>query len=126
MNTIEQIITQVVRLSVNEAIKPLELKIEELHKVITAQKHGENEVTTNNPVLRIKAIKEITGIGVSTVYAQMSIGLFPKPIKLGDRISGWLTSEVLAVRAARIAGQTDEQIKALVKQIEGERLQAIE
>ncbi|TDR27862.1 helix-turn-helix transcriptional regulator [Hydromonas duriensis] len=81
-------------------------------------------ISVNNPILRIKAVKELIGVGFSTIHYHVSIGLYPKPIKLGEKMSGWLTSEVLAIQAARVAGQTNEQIKALVQRLENERTQA--
>jgi prophage regulatory protein len=78
----------------------------------------------DNPILRIKAVQQTTGIGVSTINYHVSQGLYPQPIKLGEKMKGWLTSEVLAIKAARIAGQSNEQIKVLVQQLEAKRQQA--
>ncbi|RKZ95480.1 MAG: hypothetical protein DRQ46_08400 [Gammaproteobacteria bacterium] len=35
-------------------------------------------------------LKEIVGLARSTVYRMSSKGKFPKPIKLGERSSGWI------------------------------------
>lgn len=45
-------------------------------------------------VLRIKAVLEKTGLGKTTLYKLIGIGSFPSPIPLGERIVGWLESEV--------------------------------
>ncbi|GHA72695.1 hypothetical protein GCM10009007_12150 [Formosimonas limnophila] len=80
-------------------------------------------ISINNPIIRIKAVKQLTGVGSSTLYYHVSKGLYPKPIKLGEKMSGWLTSEVLAIQAARVAGQSDDEIKALVQRLSIERTQ---
>ena len=70
-----------------------------------------------NRILRIKPITARYGMAQSTVYAAAKNGEFPPPIKLGERISGWLESEVDAVINARIRGESTEQIKELVKSL---------
>lgn len=74
-------------------------------------------------ILRIKQIKAQTGLPSSTVYYHISEGLFPRPIKLGERMSGWLESEVNAIMAARIAGKSDDEVRELVKQLHAQRLE---
>jgi prophage regulatory protein len=49
-------------------------------------------------------------------------GLFTRPIKLGERISGWLETEVVAIMGARIAGKSEAQIKELVLSLENQRV----
>lgn len=72
-------------------------------------------------ILRIKQIKAQTGLPNSTVYYHIKEGLFTRPIKLGERMSGWLESEVNAIMAARIAGKNDDDIRTLVKHLEAQR-----
>lgn len=72
-------------------------------------------------IMRIKEIKARVGLPNSTVYDHIKRQLFPKPIKLGERISGWLESEVTAIMAARIAGKSEAEIKALVLSLENQR-----
>jgi prophage regulatory protein len=45
-------------------------------------------------VLRLPEVIEITGLGRSTIYAKVSRGNFPRPIKLGERAVGWIDSDV--------------------------------
>lgn len=45
-------------------------------------------------VLRLPEVIEITGLGRSTIYAKVSRGSFPSPIKLGERAVGWIDSDV--------------------------------
>ena len=45
-------------------------------------------------VLKIKEVAEEISVSVPQVYKLVSLGRFPKPIKLGERGSGWLRTEV--------------------------------
>jgi prophage regulatory protein len=75
-------------------------------------------------LLRIKAIKDLTGLPQSSFYYTMAQGEFTPPIKLGVRISAWPESEVNAIMNARIRGESSEQIKALVKRLVALRMTA--
>ena len=45
-------------------------------------------------ILRLPSVKESTGLSRSTIYARISQGIFPKPVKLGGRAVGWVQTEV--------------------------------
>lgn len=47
-------------------------------------------------ILKLPEVKRITGLSGSTIYRMASNeqASFPKPIKLGQRSSGWIKSEV--------------------------------
>lgn len=72
-------------------------------------------------ILRFPAVKAATGHSHSTHYQRIAEGLFTKPVSLGARAVGWPSSEVAAINAARIAGKTDEEIRALVLKLEAAR-----
>ncbi|UGA40862.1 AlpA family phage regulatory protein [Chromobacterium haemolyticum] len=44
--------------------------------------------------MRIKEVRERTGLGTTTIYRKMDNGSFPKQIKLGERVAVWLESEI--------------------------------
>ena len=75
-------------------------------------------------ILRLPTVKARTGLSRSTIYLRISDGCFCKPISLGARAVGWPDSEVDAINSARIAGKTDEEIRALVVALEEARVQA--
>lgn len=75
-------------------------------------------------ILRRKTVEGLTGYSRSTIYLRIAQGLFPKPVSLGARAVGWPAADVAALNAARIAGKTDEQIRALVGRLEAVRLSA--
>jgi len=45
-------------------------------------------------ILRLPAVKAVTGLSRSTIYLRISEGRFPKPVSLGDRAVGWIEAEV--------------------------------
>ena len=45
-------------------------------------------------ILRLPIIIQRTGISRSSIYAMMTKGEFPKPIKIGIRSVGWLENEI--------------------------------
>ncbi len=69
-------------------------------------------------ILRIPAVKSESGLSRSTIYLRIAQGLWTKPVSLGARAVGWPSGEVAAINAARIAGKTDEEVRALVAKLE--------
>ncbi len=59
-------------------------------------------------VLKVKQVAEEINVSVPQVYRLVSIGSFPKPIKLGDRGSGWLLSEIDAWLQSRVDARDEE------------------
>lgn len=72
-------------------------------------------------IYRRKQVESESGYSRSTIYLRISQGLWPKSIALGPRAVGWPALEVSAMNAARVAGQSDEQIRALVTRLEAAR-----
>lgn len=69
---------------------------------------------TQKLFFRAREAQDHTALARSTFYAYIAKGLLPPPIKVGDRASAWLVSEIVALNKARILGKTNEEIKALV------------
>ena len=78
----------------------------------------------NRTILRLPAVKSESGLSRSTIYLRISQKLWTKPVSLGARAVGWPSDEVAAINAARIAGKTDEEIRALVARLEAARKDA--
>ena len=74
-----------------------------------------------NALLRTPEVCAVTGYARQTLYQKMAEGLFPRPIKLGEKSSAWPASEVNAVLAARIRGATEDEIRALVVELTTKR-----
>jgi prophage regulatory protein len=49
-----------------------------------------------SPIIRLPAVMGLIGLGRDTIYRLARQGKFPKPIKLGERASGWYEHEVVA------------------------------
>jgi prophage regulatory protein len=54
-------------------------------------------------VLRLRAVKERTGLSQSGIYAKMSKGEFPRSIPLGGKAIGWRSDEITAWIEAQTA-----------------------
>jgi prophage regulatory protein len=72
-------------------------------------------------IFRLPAVKSETGYSRSTIYLRIAQGLWTKQVSLGARCVGWPAHEVGALNAARIAGKSDEEIRALVVKLEAAR-----
>ncbi len=73
---------------------------------------------------RRPAVTAATGYPRSTLYKKIEDGLFTRPVKLGARAVGWPSHETAAISAARIAGHTEVEIRALVKTLHANRRKA--
>ena len=47
-----------------------------------------------NKLLRLRQVKETTGLSKSTIYARIAEGTFPKQIPLGPRLVVWVASDI--------------------------------
>ena len=45
-------------------------------------------------ILRRPAVEKIIGLSRSTIYEMISLGLFPKPIRIGRKAVGWRESVI--------------------------------
>jgi prophage regulatory protein len=76
-------------------------------------------------ILRCAEVVQRLKCSRSTIYSSVAEGTFPAPIRLGKRAVAWPEGEVDAMVAARVAGASAEQIKALVKGLTQRRGQAL-
>ena len=81
-----------------------------------------NQPQSTPKILRMKQIRAQFNIPPSTIYDHIEKGLFVRPIKLGERISGWLESECVAIMSARIAGKSEADIQTLVTDLQNQRV----
>jgi len=77
-------------------------------------------------ILRRPAVESKSGYPRSTMYLRISQGLWTKPVRIGPRSVGWPAEEVEALNTARIAGKSDNEIRALVLKLEAARKIAAE
>ena len=73
-------------------------------------------------IWRLETCKAATGYrSTASIYQLIKKGLWTKPVNINVRSVGWPDSEILAINAARIAGQTDDQIRELVQSLHAKR-----
>ena len=72
-------------------------------------------------ILRLPAVLRERGRSRSAHYFDIQQGLFTHPVHIGLRAVGWPTTEVAAINAARIAGKSEVEIRALVAKLETAR-----
>lgn len=56
-------------------------------------------------VMRMKDVVKKIGLCRATIYAMISRGEFPRPIRIGERATGWRESELEAWLASRTAAR---------------------
>ncbi|MDA8129662.1 MAG: AlpA family phage regulatory protein [Betaproteobacteria bacterium] len=69
---------------------------------------------TGITIKRAKDARAQFGIGNSTFYEWQEKGLMTPGVPLGARAVGWPAHELDAIAAARIAGKSEDEIRALV------------
>ena len=72
-------------------------------------------------ILRLPAVLSERGRSRSAHYLDIKQGLFTRPVAIGVRAVGWPADEVAALNVARIAGKTDDEVRALVVKLEAAR-----
>lgn len=72
-------------------------------------------------ILRLPAVLNDRGRSRSAHYLDIQQGLFTRPVAVGLRAVGWPGNEVATLNAARIAGKSDDEIRALVVKLEAAR-----
>ena len=56
-------------------------------------------------LLRRPEVQSRAGLSRSEIYRRVAAGTFPRPVKLGERASAWVESEIDAWAAAHIAAR---------------------
>src|SRR5262249_30952872 len=79
------------------------------------------EHTFEAAILRRRQVEAQSGLSRSSIYANISRGLWTKPVNIGQRAVGWPLREIEALNRARIAGWSDDRIRHLVSELESDR-----
>lgn len=74
-------------------------------------------------IQRLKTVIERVGKKKSSIYRDIREGLLTRPVSVGARSVGWPSHEIGEILSARIAGKSDDEIKALVKKLTAQRVQ---
>lgn len=83
-----------------------------------------NQVAGRHPLDVVRALPAFAAMGMSRSagYLAISRGLLMAPVRVGPRSSGFLAREIEALNAARAAGHTEQEIRALVTRLEAARV----
>ena len=77
-------------------------------------------------IWRIESCKTEAGYrSNASIYNLIRVGLWTKPVSIGQRSVGWPDDEVRALCAARIAGKTDDEIRELVSRLHAKRTELL-
>ncbi len=76
-------------------------------------------------IQRLPVVLRTRGKSRSSHYLDIQQGLFTQAVAIGARAVGWPEYETQALTAARIAGKSDEEIRALVVKLEAARKSAV-
>ncbi|MBN2856683.1 MAG: AlpA family transcriptional regulator [Halothiobacillaceae bacterium] len=68
-------------------------------------------IKTIDPIHRVPTVKLITGLSRSTIYRLIQENKFPRPIKLGERASGWRQSDLEEWVESRASASNEEAAK---------------
>ncbi len=72
-------------------------------------------------LIKIPQVLHLYPKSKAALYGDIQDNLFPKGINIGARSVGYIESEVEAVIEARIQGQSDDEIRKLVLQLQSDR-----
>ena len=62
-----------------------------------------NQTVTPERLLKLRQVMATTGLSRSSIFLFTKSGKFPKPIKLSERSTAWLESEIQQWIADRVA-----------------------
>ena len=78
-------------------------------------------------IFRMPAVKAETGHrSHASIYTAIKAGLFTKAVPIGERSVGWPDYEVAAINRARIAGQSEAEIRDLVSRLHDKRIELVQ
>ena len=60
---------------------------------------------TDRRFLRLKDVQARVGLSRSTIYVNISNGVFPKPVRIGARAVAWLSDDISAWIDAKVASE---------------------
>ena len=77
--------------------------------------------TNKSRLVRCKEVERFTGLKRGAIYQRVREGLLTPPVRIGKRASAWPQHEINAVNHAIVAGQSDDELRALVSDLVAQR-----
>ena len=62
---------------------------------------------SSDQILRFKEVMSRVSLGRSSIYHLIKKGIFPRPIKLGERSVGWLETDIKTFLGKRVQERTE-------------------
>ena len=84
----------------------------------------EPPISPQHALVRTTAVPRLMGDSLSGLYDKAARGLMTKPLKVGVRASALPLREIDAINAARIRGDSEDEIKTLVTRLHADRANA--
>jgi prophage regulatory protein len=81
-------------------------------------------MTSADQYIRLPKVLKLMGVSRPTLYAQILKGLFPRPMRVGDRAVAWLEADVHMILAARRVECSNKDLAALVIEMREEAKKA--
>lgn len=72
-------------------------------------------------LLKLPQVLGVTAKSRTSHYADIKSGLMTPPVKLSEHSVAWPESEINAINGARIAGKTEDELRALVTRLVADR-----
>lgn len=72
-------------------------------------------------ILRKPEVLRATGRGHASLYADILRGVMTESIRIGTQAVGWPEHEIAAINRARIAGNSEDEIRRLVDELHASR-----
>jgi len=67
------------------------------------------DVSLPRRILRLPAVRAVTGLPTATIYRAIQRGEFPRQISLGGRKVGWLANEIEAWIDSRVTASRSQE-----------------
>jgi prophage regulatory protein len=74
-------------------------------------------------LLRLETVVSRRGRSRAQLYVDIKRGTMTPPVRLGEKLSAWPSSEIDALNRAEIGGATPDELRALVKELVALRAQ---
>jgi prophage regulatory protein len=80
-----------------------------------------DHLPTDTKYLSIKDVCKRLSRGYSSIDNDVIAGLITPPVKIGGKLKFWPQFEIDTLLAARMAGKDNEEVKEIVKSLNGKR-----
>ncbi len=73
------------------------------------QNNGTTPIMPSEGLVRLPVVLKVLGVGKTTWWRGIKTGRFPKPVKIGPRMSAWRVEDIRALISSFSEGAPDGQ-----------------